>query len=486
MADADFAIAVFPFLKTSRPVRIGGYTFRSTNDVEGLSSEQTKAVTEIASMLFVQGNFRVKSASYSILPKLEVHSDDERLRHLAYLRDVVAYFYAAPHEVFESVFLPPEEISFVLFTPTRVSAFLTRPEHHTESVLPIAIEPDGSGNVEGFNGLYNFRHAFWIEPGQRLYGPKPHMALNISQDLHVDFDHRMVSRSDYHLLLGLLEKPDTPSALRIFSALRWFNSANGYRLDQSQAVLNLAIAFETLLRLPESSKTERLVDAISLLLGRTERLDEWAQQFYAARSQVVHEGDIRDGYFYASGKRQVSNVFGSLLLFGRQIFQLCLGTLLLGINLAERADLQEKFVTNNERYKKICHLLEADAGTASQKLLGLVSTVRALERYRFVMSGTEIGTMLAAVKLSSATLVACNQYLSPEVTGALTTCSAIKREDGELSLLGAAKLLNEAFKKLDLSTLSQEARVVRDITELVWMGSFQKYFWLKEKEEQKD
>jgi hypothetical protein len=60
----------------------------------------------------------------------------------------------------------------------------------------------------------------------------------------------------------------------------------------------LAVAFETLLRLPEFSKTDRLVDAISLLLGRTERLDEWAEQFYAARSQVVHEGEVRDEYFY--------------------------------------------------------------------------------------------------------------------------------------------------------------------------------------------
>jgi hypothetical protein len=86
----------------------------------------------------------------------------------------------------------------------------------------------------------------------------------------------------------------------------------------------LAIAFETLLRLPEFSKTDRLVDAISLLLGRTGRLDDWAEQFYAARSQVAHEGQVRDRYFYAPGgnKRSASGVFGSLMLYGRQIFQL--------------------------------------------------------------------------------------------------------------------------------------------------------------------
>ena len=156
MGNADFAVAVLPFLKTSGRVRIGGYIFRSTDDIGELLPEQEKAIDEIARMLFVQDDRRVKSASYAILPDLEVHSADRRLRHLANLRDVLAYFYAAPHEVFGNVFLSPEETSLVLFTPARVSIFLTRPEHHTETVAPPpGPEPDSFHNVPGYNGLYN-------------------------------------------------------------------------------------------------------------------------------------------------------------------------------------------------------------------------------------------------------------------------------------------------------------------------------------------
>jgi hypothetical protein len=36
-----FSIAVFPYLKTSRPVQFGSYFFRSTDDLEGLSAEVT-------------------------------------------------------------------------------------------------------------------------------------------------------------------------------------------------------------------------------------------------------------------------------------------------------------------------------------------------------------------------------------------------------------------------------------------------------------
>src|SRR5208282_1943495 len=150
-----------------------------------------------------------------------------------------------------------------------------------------------------------------------------HVTLNISQDLYADFEQRLTGQPDCNLLLRLLEKPETPASLRIYSALHWFNAANESGLDQSQALLNLAVAFETLPRLPQFSKTDRLVDAISLLLGRTERLDNWAEQFYAARSRVAHEGEVRDQYFYVGGatKRRISGIFGSLMLFGRQIFR---------------------------------------------------------------------------------------------------------------------------------------------------------------------
>lgn len=483
MNSADFAIAVFPFLKTSGPVGIGSYVFRSTKDVEGLPLDQGKAVGEIEQMLFAQNDLRVKSASYSIVPALEAHSGDPRLGNLAHLRDVVAYFYGAPDPVFEDVFLPPEEISLVIFTPARVSVFLTRPEHHTESVAPaVGTEPDSFHYVPGYNGLYNFRHSFWVEPGSRVYGPKPHMTLNISQDLCIDLQHRMIGQPYYHLLLRLLEKPETPASLRIYSALHWFNAANEARLDQSRALLSLAVAFETLLRLPELSKTDRLVDAISLLLGRTERLDNWAEQFYAARSRVAHEGEVRDQYFYVRGapKGRISDIFGSLMLYGRQVFRLCVGTLLVGIDLADRADLHEKFISNNERFQKICDLLRGEIGTSCERLLSVTPTIRALERYRFVASGVDPGLLLTAARLGAVTLAACNQRLPEELTNSLARCATTKREEGELRQLAAIETLYMAFEKTELPTLTPEARNVRDIIQLVWMSLFQRYYWLQE------
>jgi hypothetical protein len=89
---------------------------------------------------------------------------------------------------------------------------------------------------------------------------------------------------------------------------------------------------------------------------------------------------------------KASDILGSLMLYGWQIFQLCVGTVLMGIELADRANLREKFTTNNERYREVCDVLSANVGTASERLLRLEPTVRALERYHLVASGRDCGT----------------------------------------------------------------------------------------------
>ncbi len=242
------------------------------------------------------------------------------------------------------------------------------------------------------------------------------MTLIMAQDLKTDLEYHFPQRPDYRLLFELLEKAPTAAARRIHSALHWFNAANEDGIDPDRALLNLAVAFEALLRLPDFSKTERLVDAIALLLGRTERLDDWAKQFYSARSSVAHEGRVRDPYFYIPASRETKQregLFGSLILYGRQIFQLCLSTLLVGADLADRADLQEKFVTNNERYEKICDLLKAESGTPAERLAGLEPTLRALKRYLFMgTGGIATGSVISAVRYTATTLIDCGRPLA--------------------------------------------------------------------------
>jgi hypothetical protein len=57
------SFAVFPFLKTSAPVMIGGITLRSTLDTDDLSPVEATHVKEIAEMLFLQDHLRILAKS---------------------------------------------------------------------------------------------------------------------------------------------------------------------------------------------------------------------------------------------------------------------------------------------------------------------------------------------------------------------------------------------------------------------------------------
>jgi hypothetical protein len=100
-----------------------------------------------------------------------------------------------------------------------------------------------------YQGRYNFRHPFWVIKGSRLYPPVPHICLNISQDLASDLGHYFSEAANHHLLLELLREPPAETALRVLRAIAWYNRANTLTSDDNEAVIDLAIAFETLLGL---------------------------------------------------------------------------------------------------------------------------------------------------------------------------------------------------------------------------------------------
>jgi hypothetical protein len=75
------AVAVFPFLKTSDQITLGRFTFRSTDDTTGLNAEDAAHIREIADMLYLQNDLRIRSAAYSMLPAIDL---DKALRHLGH------------------------------------------------------------------------------------------------------------------------------------------------------------------------------------------------------------------------------------------------------------------------------------------------------------------------------------------------------------------------------------------------------------------
>ncbi len=480
----NYSFAVFPYLKTRNAVSIGQLTFRSTDITDELTSVQADYVNDIASMLFLKDNLRIKSASYALIPFIDINHLEPDIENLKNVQALVTYCYASPRHEFGDMFFSSEHASMAVFSPGRVLKSLVCPDFHVEEVQnPSNMVADNRGEINGYAGFYNFRHHFWVAKGSRLYGPKPHITLNISQDLSLDLVSAEKSRCDYRLLCELLRKPVTKTSARVFTALQWFNAANSEANDPTAAIVDLSIAFEALMNLPADQKTDRLTDAISLLLGRIPRLDIWARQFYAARSQIVHEGCSQRLNFIATDsiKKSKGQQYQSLLSYGRQIFQLSLGTLLTGAELAEKSGLEEIFVTNEERFHEICKILSKNEIEIRERLESIFPIVTAIDQYKYVSeSSLKLETMIGATRLAAKTLLENNEEISNELKDHLSQLINAERTTEHFKELDTIRKLESAFKEETLPTENICRGSVQKLIETVWHYVFRHYFWLKE------
>jgi Apea-like HEPN len=479
------AIAVFPFLKTSEPVRLGDFTFRSTDDTTDLSREDSDHVREVADMLFLQDDLRIRSAAYAMLPALDLDQNEPCLQELKRVQAIVAYCYSAPHPTLGDPLLHYEQASLAIFSPEPVSIFLVRPEHHAEAIAPhLTLTPDEWHRVPGYEGRYNFRHPFWVVKNSRIYPPVPHITLNISQDLAHD-SHGFLEEPQHNFLPELLQQPATETTERVLTALTWYNRANAVTGEDDTAVINLAAAFETLLRLPRDSKSDRIVDAVSLLLGRIPRLGLWVRQFYDARNDVAHEGITRRLYFSPTEQKnlQDSLQYNSLLAYGRQIFQLCVGAVLFGAHLGARARLQDKLKTNQERFEFICKTFDDENLALADRFAAIEETVALISEFRFVREpGLLIAPMIGAVQRAAKSLLLCSSDpLDPVFEQALKKLGEAKPSRDFYEVLDALQAVT-AVKMLEAADPRSPRAITRRLAAVVWDYTFMHYFWLKERQ----
>ena len=464
-SDKIYSVVVFPLLKTTGPARLGSLEFRSTDDVDGLPEDQAASVKEITGMLFAVGDQRIKRASYAIVDRVELGNAPVGLDALGDIEAVVAYLYACPRHEFNDLFLTSEHASIAVLTPNRIAAALVRLACNVIDVDEhVGPEEDATGYVDGYDGVIGLRHPFWVIPGSRLYSTTPHPVLNVSQDLGSDVERACGARADYRLLMQLLSESDRGGDIghRVFTAVRWFNRANSAHRDEAECFICLSVAFETLLRVPYDAKKNRFIDAIALLLGRVPRLEDWATQFYEARSRAVHEGDAGQVAFIsnsASNKQKGATTHQSLLAYGREVFQLCVGTVLTGASLSSHADLAAKLVSNSERFETACRILNDNSLSLAVRLKELDPLARAINRYRYVPDpGRTIPMMLSACRGAARVTLESSGEIGDGLRDALTAFAEAPRTDSLLEQLDSLRTLVYHLRGLPDRTAAGSAR----------------------------
>jgi hypothetical protein len=250
----------------------------------------------------------------------------------------------------------------------------------------------------------------------------------------------------------------------------------------------LAVAFEALLALPKDAKTVRFVDAIALLNGRVPRLNLWAEQFYAARSDVAHEGRADRMRFMPAKAKSPSDspLYQPLITYGRQVFRLCVGAVLFGAHLAEQAGLQDKLVTNQERFELICKTLADSSLPVEDRFAAIEDTFDAINEYRFVSErGLLIETMLGAVKLTAANLLVCDASLDSVIKRRVEGLATARKSTDSYEALDALRAYTE-LKWIELPAPRTPHRALYTLAESVWHYTFMHYFWIKREREKEN
>ena len=413
-------------------------------------------------MLFLRDDLRIHSSSHAALPYIDLDDPGDALQGLDRLQAIVAYCYSAPHATLGHPFFRYEEASLVIFSPARVPATLVRPEHLVDPVgSDSSLVPDQWGRVQGYHGIYNFKEHFWVAKGSRVYPPVPQMGLNISQDLSIDLERVFAESLSYQFLPALIEDPPSALSDRIVTSIKWFNAANSYWVDEQAAIVNMAVAFETLLELSDDRKKDPVADSISLLLGRIPRLDEWVRQFYEARNEIVHKGrtDRLRHFIPSSPKGQETRLYRSLLSFSREVFQACVGALAFGARLGQKYDLAEKLVTNRERFDEINRILSDKIASPAERLQLIADRVETVDRYRFVgESALTIETMLGCVRRAAEALLACDASLESPLKDRLERVVGADLSPDFYEALGALAELAAAASKVRTSKRSRRTQ----------------------------
>ncbi len=377
-----------------------GIELRSNDDLADLEPEIRQHLESLCNMFFAGDQVQIRQMTCCYV-SLNGKSDyNQSLRHLNEIRLLLGYLYSSPSHIGD-VFLPAESSSLFTFRPDRVASLLamnTLCVGERAALLVDRPEPE-HGYLEGYEGLRNLTAYLCVAEGSRIYPEIPNQILNNSQSVIRNLGEFLQHPHNWafqYLFFGEREPENSDEVRkRIFDGLEWYLRSCRKAIFESEALVHLAIALESLLRVPSGRDlTERFKDAVLTLIGPVPRLDSWLEQFYAARSKAVHEGVPHELAFLTvdkelakKAKRGDKEVYPhrSLIEYGRRIFRLCLTTILSSAENVAASGLEKLFIHNAERISQIREILSNKKTPASERLKKAYGPICDLAQFHNIM-----------------------------------------------------------------------------------------------------
>ncbi len=497
MAESEYTFSFFPYLKTSGPVLYRSLTIKSSHDFTDLPPDAVRHLETLRTMFFLRDHLRIQKMSYAFHASNEDFSPTEFIQQLLEFQALARFIYSSPHHTSGDPFLRFEHGSLYLLQPKQVSKFILVNDHNVEILQEgQSLDFDSRNEIEGYEGRLNNESYFWVARGSRIFPPTAYLGLNISQDLCKDLSYSHSQSRLYRPLVEYFSAEEERDNLseRMFTALTWYNRSLEIDNDESVALINLAIAFECLLDLEEGEKvTARFKEAVGILVGNVPRLDSWLTQFYGARSQIIHKGRSASLMFIATddpkkpfGRPELE--YRSLVSYGRQVFQVCVATILTGAQIAKQLKLDSLLVTNQQRLERICKALSKGDGAPADRIAAASQDVRDIATYRFVAEkGLQFDQLIGTAHLMIQQFLDSAPDVSSELIKPMQEFAAISSSD-HYEALSLLKVIQDRFESggITQQTSTIDLRfIVASLIDSVWHYTFMHYYHLEHLEKKK-
>lgn len=482
---------IIPYLKTSDSIIIRGFKFESSRNIEAYTPEVREHLEILFSMFYLRDDLRIKDMTFNYIEcEDDVDIIENYMKKFIDIQTLLAYIYSSPNPTFLDPYLTNEHSNIFSFIPKNVSKFIVWPDNNVENTnLGFEFPKINDRNeVSGYQGRLNGNSYLFVAKGSKIYPPSPNFWLNIPQNLYREISSVTAKQSALSKLLWKNEITNN-NEYRIFTSLKWYNRSLSYDVNQDIALINLAIAFESLLGLEQGEHvTKRFKESIKLLVGNIEKLDSWLNQFYNARSEIVHEGSSKNLLFNAGNDKKNTSYYRSLVSYGRLIFKICLNAIVTGTESAYEIGLPNLFITNKERFEHIIKKL--DASNASKELLfSIKNDINDIERYFFVHEdGLKVDLIIGTLKRVIKVFLDIGIDASDEFKN-LFYRFVDKKEKSELYHdLSIIKKMNEQIKieKEQLTNDDSCINIVISLIKCVWNYTFDYFYRLERQYKNKD
>ncbi len=478
-AQAKYAVAVFPYLKTSKTVSIRGCSFFSMDDIQKLEPPKRAFIQEVLGLFYIKDGYRPTEMACCLIDATRFEGDESgTLEEFSRVRNLVCYVYSMTHLPLGTPFLSDENCVLALVLPSDEAFPLYHPDDRvTQCTKTVEIERDASGRVPGHKvHLVDFETT-WVPKDGRLFPISNSVILNHSQDLSHDLPYSPAEKFSAKSFLVSEGSLDSELEKKVFTALRWFNRSSSGLGNESTELVHLAIAFESLLNLPKDGKKEGFRNSVSLLLGHVINLDEWLRQFYDSRSQIVHEGEAESVVLtlHLTGDKSGSSRARllSLVSYGRQIFAACLDAIVAGHSSSRYFGLSSQLASNHGRWLKV-HMQLDEPGPAGQKLLSLAQEADEISLFLYHSddSLTEDSVMGAMRKVFEAYVNTNPQIPDDELDSVKQYLNAVG--DDKLGALNALKSLSSREPRvIRIGATESPDAVVNSLVSSAWTLLFQ-------------